>query len=373
MKKIYFLMAVAITAFASCQKQPYITPTSPLTKAGALTLTLTQADYQLLPKTDYPYNSYNFNSTTDADTYIPLILTALESPFLNNGSTATVTYTLAPANLKVADSLYADDYYKLTSADYVSGGSYYGDFSSGQVLAFLYIKYPNAVANQLAILSYTLYSGGADQSVVNSFLFLNGTWIQIYQVTPAEYTEAGEGKYDQFTAADLSKLPGEFNFFLKNDITIADTAKAGDVDYVSYSYYASGNYQKVLALTYDGSNWGAISTQATGSFLKKNGAWTAVLPVPTITHTLTATDITLITNSTIGTSSERSNTAKYGDFSDWATADLDAAFILVLTSDYPTPVVGDNYNVVYLNYTGGVDVPTTITFHWSGTAWAAAQ
>ena len=370
MKKIYFLMAVAITVFASCQKQPYVTPTSPLTKAAALTFTLQASDYQLLPSSDYPATQFSFNSTADADNYIPLILAAKESALLNNGSTATVTYALATPSVKVADSLYSDVTYTVTSADYVKGGSYYGDFSASQVLNFLTLKYPAPATNQLVVLSYVLYTN-TDNNVTNSFLYLHGAWQLIYQVTPAEYTEAGEGKYDQFDAADLTKLPGEFSFFLKNDISIADTAKAGDVEYVSYSYYASGNYQKVMALTYDGSNWGIITTQATGSFLLKNGTWAAVLPVPTITHTLTAADITLITNSTIGTSSERSNTAKYGDFSGWATADLDAAFILVLTADYPTPVVGDNYNVVYLNYTGGSDVPTTIKFQWSGTAWAA--
>src|ERR1700733_971363 len=342
MKKIYYLLVLAVMTFTACQKQPYITPTTPLTKAASFTFTLAPADYQLLPSTDYPYTSFNFNSTTDADNFIPLILAAKESSFLNNGSTATVTYTLAPANLKVADSLYADVFYTVTKADYTATGSKYGDYTPSEGLGFLAYKYPSAVANQLAVISYTLYSGGVDQSVVNSFLFLGGSWMQIYQVTPAEYTEAGEGKYDQFTATDLSKLPGEFNFFLKNDISIADTAKAGDVEYVSYSYYASGNYQKVLALTYDGSNWNTNSTTATGSFLKKNGTWSAVLPVPTITHTLSSSDITLIVNSTAGTSAERTNLGKYGDFSDWATADLDAAFIVVLTADYPTPVAGDN-------------------------------
>jgi hypothetical protein len=370
MKKIYLFMAVAIIAFASCQKQPYITPTSPLTKTAALTLTLQPSDYQLLPSSDYPYTQLSFNSTADADNYIPLILAAKESTNLNNGSTASVTYALATPTVKVADSLYADVTYTVTSADYKSAGSYYGDFSASQVLNFLALKYPNPAPNQLVVLSYVLYTN-TDTNVTNSFLYINGAWQLIYQVTPAEYAEAGEGKYDQFDAADLPKLAGEFNFFLKNDISIADTAKAGDIDYVSYSYYASGNYQKVMALTYDGSNWGVITTQATGSFLLKGGSWVPVLPVPTITHTLTAADITLIVNSTDGTSAERTNLGKYGDFSGWATADLDAAFILVLTADYPTPVAGDNYNVVYLNYTGGADVPTTITFVWSGTAWAA--
>ena len=371
MKKIYYLLVLAVMSFTACQKQPYITPTTPLTKAAAFTFTLAPADYQLLPKTSYPYTSFSFNSTTDADNFIPMILAAKESPFLNDGSTATVGYTLAPANLKVADSLYADVFYKVTSADYTATGSKYGDYEPSDVLGFLAYKYPNAVANQLAVISFTLYSGGVDQPAVNSYLFLGGAWIQIYQISPAQYTQAGEGKYDQFTAADLSKMPGEFNFFLKNDFSIADTAKAGDVEYVSYSYYASGDYQKVFALTYDGSNWGAVNTQATGSFLKKSGTWSAVLPVPTITHTLTSADITLITNSTAGTSAERTNLGKYGDFSNWSASDLDAAFIVVLTADYPTPATGDNYNVVYLNYTGGADVPTTITFVWSGTAWAA--
>jgi len=370
MKKIYYLLALIAFAFTACQKQPLV-PLAPLTKTAALTLTLAPADYQLLPSADYPHSSLSFNSTTDANTFIPLILAAKESAQLNDGSTATVTYTIAPPSLKVADSVYEHLTYTVTAADYKAvTGNNYGDFSSLDVLNFLAYKYPSPVANQLAIISYVLYTG-SDNSVVNSFLYIHGAWMKIYQVTPAEYTAAGEGKYDQFTAADLSSLPGYFNFFLKNDITIADTAKAGDVEYVSYSYYANNDYQKVLALTYDGSNWGVISTQATGSFLKKNGTWSAVLPTPTITHALTKDDITLIVNSTAGTSAERTNLGKYGDFSSWAAADLDAAFIIVLTADYPTPATGTNYDVVYLNYTGGADVPTTIVFQWSGTTWAA--
>jgi hypothetical protein len=222
-------------------------------------------------------------------------------------------------------------------------------------------------------LSYTLYTT-SDAPVINSFLFTNGAWKKIYQVAPAQYASVGDGKYNEFVAADVSKLPGYFNFFLKNDITIADTAKAGDVEYVSYNYYDSGtkkDFQKVMALTYDGNNWGAITTQATGSFLKKNNTWTAVLPVPTVTHALTKADIALIVASTAGTDAERTNLGKYGDFSNWAAADLDAAFILVLTADYPTPATGTNYDVVYLNYTGGADVPTTIVFQYSGGVWAA--
>jgi hypothetical protein len=97
--------------------------------------------------------------------------------------------------------------------------------------------------------------------------------------------------------------------------------------------------------------------------------------VPTITHTLTSADIALIAASTVAPSALLTNLGKYGDFESgatgWSTAELDAAFILVLQKDYPTPVQGDNYNVVYLNYINGGDVPTTLTFTWNGTAWAA--
>jgi hypothetical protein len=375
MKKIYYYLLAALTmGLSACQKQP-IVPLNPLTKTATMEFTLAPADYQLLPNTTYPYTSYSFNSITDADLYIPMILNVKESAQLNNGSTAAVTYTIAPASLKVADSLYSDVTYTVTKADYKAvTGNTYGDFSAADVLNFLAYKYPTPVANQLAVISYTLYTG-TDNSVVTSFLYLNGAWVKIYQVTPAQYTATGEGKYDQFQASDLSKLAGYFNFFLKNDITIADTARANDVEYVSYAYYANSiAYQKVLALTYDGNNWGAISTTATGSFLKSNGTWAAVLPVPTVNHTLTKADITLIAASTTtgASSSLLSNLGQYGDFeTSWTPAELDAAFILVLTADYPTPKTGTNYVITYLLYTGGADVPTQLTFQWSGTAWAA--
>ncbi len=106
MKKIYYLLALIVLAFTACQKQPLV-PLPPLTKTATLTFTLAPADYALLPSADYPHSSLNFNSTTDADMYIPLILAAKESAQLNNGSTATVTYTIAPRkSLKVMPTAY---------------------------------------------------------------------------------------------------------------------------------------------------------------------------------------------------------------------------------------------------------------------------
>jgi hypothetical protein len=376
MKKIYYLLAFAALAFTACQKQPNVAPTTPLVKTQkeALTLTLAPADYQLLPATAYPSTSNNFNTVTDANNFIPQILAAKEPAYVANGSTAVVSYTLAAPTISVADSLYSDLTYTLVNSDYVAGGSKYGDFSLTELLNWLAIKYPTPVANQEAIITYVLYTG-TDNTVTQAFLYTNGAWKQIYLISNAQYAQVGDGKYDEFTTADLPKLPGYFNFFLKNEISIADTIKAGDVTYVSYNHYVSGSkdYQDVMALTYNGSNWGVITTQGTSNFLKSNGAWAAVLPEPVITHTLTAADITLIVNSSIGTSAQRNNLNQYGDFSSWAAADLNSAMILVLTADYTSPAQNTIYNVVYLNYTGGSDIPTTLSFTWNGTAWVAQQ
>ncbi|HTD41041.1 MAG TPA: hypothetical protein VK671_10505 [Mucilaginibacter sp.] len=364
MKKICYLLAFVALAFTSCQKQPII-QMGAYTKA--MTFTLAATDYQLLPSTDYPYSSLSFNSVTDANTYVPQIL-SLKEPQLGNGSSAAVTFTIAPASVKVADSLYSHVSYTVTSADYVAvTGNNYGDFNASDVLNFLVYKYPHPAANQLAVISYTLYTG-SDNSVVNSFLYLNGAWQKIYQVSPAQYAAVGDGAYNNFSSGEISNLPGYFNAFLKADISIADTARVNDVEYVSYQIYTGSTYQKVLALTYDGNNWGYISTTATLAYLKTGGVWT---PNQTIYHTLTSDDIKLIANSTIGTASQRTNLGKYGDFSGWAPADLNSAFILVLTTDYPNPKVNIDYVVTYLLYTGGSDVSTKVTFQYNGTTWVA--
>jgi hypothetical protein len=379
MKKIHYLLALVALAFTACQKQPYIAPTTPLTKTGAVSFTLQSSDYQLLPGSVYASKTFSFYSTADAYNYIPAILTAKESADLNNGSTAAITYTLAPQvpQVKVADSLYSDIAYTVTAADYTAvTGNNYGDFEASDVAKFLAYKYPAPVANQLAVITYELYTG-VDVKTTSSFLYLNNNWVPAYTVTPAEYTEVGEGKYDELTSSDVSKLPGYFNFFLKNDITIADTAKAGDIEYVSYNFYGTDkkDYQKVMALAFDGTNWNTriASSLVTANFKLTNKVWTPVLPVPTFYHTLTPADITLIANSNFSTAALRSNLGKYGDFeSGWSTTDLDGAFELVLTTDYPNPQTGANYIVTYLAYNGG-DTATNITFTYSGTAFVPAQ
>jgi hypothetical protein len=366
MKKIYYLLTVVIVAFSACQKQPNLAPTT-ITTSG-MNLTLATPDYQLLPSADYPHTALAFYSYADANTYIPLIL-AKRDPQLGNGSTANITFNLATPAIAVPDSLASQNTYTLVSADYTAAGSKYGDLSASEFQKFLAYKYPAPVASQLEVLSYVLYANDADTNVTQAWFYLSGAWTQIYLVSNPQYTIANEGKYDQFDSTDLPNLVSYFNYFLKGDQTIADTAKVNDIEYVSYAYYASGNYQKVMALTYNGNNWGVTTMQAILPFIKTNGTWASNASVY---HTLTAADITLISNSTFGTAAQRSNLASYGDFeTSWTAADLDSAFILVLTTDYPTPTPNVNYVVTYLLYTGGNDVSTQLTFKYNVTSWSA--
>ena len=183
MKKIYYLLAALTVVFAGCQKQPNLLPSS-YTKA--MTLTLAQTDYQLLPSTDYPSYTFTFDNTKDANTYIPIILNARD-PQLGNGSTAAVTYTISSPYLKVADTVLKDVAYTLTNADYLLlPGNKYTDFSIAQVESWLTYKYPAAVTDQLSLLTFNYYNS---TTTVQTFSFLfNGTaWQQIYTISPAQY------------------------------------------------------------------------------------------------------------------------------------------------------------------------------------------
>jgi hypothetical protein len=377
MKKIYYLLALLPLAFTSCQKQPVV-PVPSLTNTATLSFTLAAADYQLLPNTAYPFTSHSFNTNADANNYIPTILNAKESKQLNNGSTAAVTYTLAPPTLtlSVADSLFKDVAYTVTAADYAAVVGTYTDMSASQVISFLKYKYPTPVANQLAVITYTYYNG-VDATVTNSFLYLNGAWQKIYQISAAQYTTLNLGSAD-FGSSNLATLPADFNALLKDDANIMDTVKTGDIIYVSYKYYVSSakTYQKVMPVEFDGTNFAntPTPTQVTGNFLKTNGVWNAVIPVPSISYTLTTADTKLIAASTIGTAAERTNLGTYGDFETaWTTADLDSAMILVLTTDFPKPQLNILYKVTYPAYVGGADVPTVLSFINNGTAWVAQQ
>ncbi|NOW94199.1 hypothetical protein [Mucilaginibacter sp. SG564] len=375
MKKIYSLIAFIAVVLTACQKQPNI---SPATYTKAMSLTLAQADYKLLDTSKYPSKSYNFKSIADANTYIPQILNAKE-PQLGNGSTAIVTFTLAPLSIVLADSTNANTAYTLTKDDYtLLPGNKFTDFSTAQILSWLPYKYTSPVANQLAVLSYTYFESGATPSsgvpATDAFLYLNGAWQKIYRVSAAQYASVGRGNNNWFIASDLGNntIPSYINTFLKADPLVSTTVKKGDVKYVNYRYLTT--YQKVIALTYDGANWVINATQSTASFLKNNGAW---IPDPTVYLTLSSADYTFIGTTTAGTAAARANVAQYKDFNIsastdatyWSDTDLNNAFIALLANKYTSPIKDQIFNVTYAVYKFGAISNATKTFTYNGSAF----
>jgi hypothetical protein len=398
MKKLFYLCAYMATAiaFVSCNKlgDTYKAIDAVGPAGTTLNYTLTPTDYAILPTTVPASKSHSFLSTTDANTNIPTILNYKFFNYATNSS-ANITFNSQPV---LPDSVFKDESYTLTTTpanDYtLLPGNKFADFSVAQILTWLPYKFTAPAPNQMYVLTWIFYptlavtapqiypgvslsTTGSVTTATGSFLYLNGTWIQAYQITPAQYATVGRGQYNQFTSSDDANIPSYFNTLLKADPAIAATATTGTVQYVSFNYYnaAKATDQRILAMTYNGTNW-VTSAASTLIFVKTSTGW---IPDPSIYYTLTKTDTQLIgnpngtNNTTIGTTAQRANLYSYGDFSGWAVADIDKAIILVLTTDFPTPKVGLNYKVTFLNYTGGADVPTTYVFSNNGTTWTAAQ
>ena len=379
MKKAYYLLAYVLVVFTACQKQPIIGGgANGSSYIKTINYTLSSADYAPLGSTVYSYKTKSFSSDADAKLYIPTILNS-KFPQLDSGSTANISFYEQPI---LADSLYSDILYAPTTADYYSVTVKYSDFSTAQAIAFLNLKYPTPVANQLSVLNYTYYESGFTPSAgipntIHSYLYLNGSWAKIYTITAAQYASAFRGQYNEFVAADAPNLANIFNTFLKADPQVAATAKAGNVIYVSYNYYASKDYQRVLALGYDGTNW-TTATTSTLAFIKKGSTW---IPDPTVYYTVNANgkDNTLIANSTFANATARSNYGSYGDFNIqssspyyWSQTDINNAMILVLTTDFPNPKVNTPYKITYLAYNGST-YPVTSLFNFDGTNWSFVQ
>jgi hypothetical protein len=389
MKKIHYLLAFVTLAFTACQKEPALHSVMPVPADAmlqTLTLTLQSSDYKELPSSNYASTAFSFKNGTDAQNGITAILTA-EYPAAADKSTAAVTYTQSPNSFTVADSVLKDVSYTLTNADYLLlPGNKYTDFSVAQLLQWLPYKFPGVPNGTLKFLTWTIYPAATATSPVMpySFLYVNGAWQAIYTLQPAQYTTLGVGKYNEITSTTTANLPQTLGALVNADVTVIDTIKTGDIIYVSYNYYvsATADYQRVQQLEYNGSKFVVpYSYPVTINFIKTNGTWGYVQPLPVVKYTLTSTDMKTIAASGIGGpgfASVLTNLGTYGDFeSAWTSAAdiqyLDQAFESILTTQFPTPAINTNYEVVYNAYIGGGDVPTIASFQWSGTAWVAQQ
>jgi len=403
MKRFIYLSACVLIASAivSCNKlNDTYKAVDGYTAAGGngktLTYTLAAADFSSLPTTNYAKTSHNFSTVADANASIPTIL---NTKFFDypNGSTGYVTYGNQPT---LPDSLKVDETYALTitpTNDYLLlPGNKFNDFSVAQMLTWLPYKFGSAsvgtppAANTTYLLSWILFTptgnsapttfpgmtvstSGSTVTATEAFSYINGNWVADYTISPAQYAAVGRGYF--LSTDGEAGIAGFINGILKTDASIMATAAVGSTQYVSYDYYVTTSkthYQRVLAVTYNGTNW-VPNAPNTLIFVKQNNTW---IPDPSIYYTLTKADTQAIAASTIGSASARTNLGSFGDFSysatGWNVADVNAAIIFILQSKFPTPTVNLNYKVTFLKYAGS-DTPTTYVFVYDGTKWVPQQ
>lgn len=375
MKKIYYLLTALSIAFTACQKSPELAPE-----------TYTKTNMQItLPATTV------YTSLDDATAKIPALM-GTTYPQLGNGSSATVTFTLAAFTPPVADnlpdsvSLSTKAAYTLTAADYkLLPGNTFTDFTAAQILTWLPIKFPNLPqykTDRIKLVTFTYYENGTTSTATQSFIYTltTNTWRKIYTISAAQYTSIGKGgTFNDFSSTDDAALPNYLNTLLKADLTVSSTAKVGDGQYVSYKYFSTSNYQRVMSLVFDGTNWvnkPLVPAKGILQFIKKNGVW--VLNAAT-SYTLTKDDYTYIgTQTTVGTAAGRASVAKFPDFNTsvdtdtdfWSPTDLNAALAAVLTSKFKSTASKDDvFLVTYTNYSFGKTSNLTNTFVYDGSAF----
>lgn len=369
-KNILYLLAFFAVIFTSCN--PLKDEINNIKLAPkTLTLTLTAADYGLLPKENYAQKALYFNTTADANEFISIILNAKFAP-LADGNKALVTYNSSPAQVKPADSLLSSTgavptQYLVLAADYSAiNGNANQNFTAANVIKFLDAKFPVKVENQLIVLNYFYFESGATTSagvqVNDTFLYLKGAWVKAYQVTQAQYVSAGKLSVFNFGSADEPNLNAYFNTFLKSDASVSGKAKIGDVKYVSFAFFSSSKtYQRIKALVFDGTNWGTKSVPVGPlAFLKKKGTW---IPDPTVYVTLNnRVDFAVLDKSGVATEAAIANAIPNSSFAidgsgnNWTEEQIMKALILILNTKFASAPVDETvvYKVTYRLFNKGI-------------------
>lgn len=378
-KNLLYLMALISVIFASCDPLEKTYEEIEIKSADKIiSLTLTAADYDLLPSSNYAKKGGYFASSADANSSISVIFNA-KYPQLPNGTKANVIYNLRPSAVKLTDSVFANVQYTVTNSDYTDGSAAVGNgnfktYNATQALAFLDWKYPKASTpiNKLVLLTYQFFQSNATPSagitVTEAFLFNEIGWQKIYLVNANQYASVGRGINSAFTSGDVSTLPTYFNNFLKAD-PATPIAKVGDLKLVSYKYQQSSSvvHQKVYTLIFDGLNWVVVATPVNPlPFIKKNGTW---IPDPTVYYTLIKADFAVLLTPAaekVGTALGKTNAAAFASFdvtggnNSWTEAQINDALILMLNTKYESAPVDETvvYNITYALFRGATPTVT---------------
>ncbi|MGF7080611.1 hypothetical protein [Mucilaginibacter sp. UYCu711] len=397
MKRIYYLLAfVAVsTAFTACnpldktykQLGDLPTPQAPVPTPTGVALTLSTADYGLLPKGHAAKTSLYFKAVDTAKVDIPLILAA-KYPTYGDKSSINVTYAITPVTIKLADSLNANTTLTLQTTptnDYVfpayngAAANTFSDFNAAAAINYLNYKYQVPLPEpSIRVMTYLYFESGKTASAgtltTDAFLFMGGLWTKIYRISNAQYALTNNGLNNWYVAADAPNLPSYFNTILKADPAVMLTAKFGDVKYISYRYLTT--YQRVLPMTFDGTNWVTTSTPLTLTFAKTSGAWVAD---NSVNYTLVKADYTAISVIPgVGSDAAMTNLGSFGNFNiqggatTWTDAQINNGIATILKTKFTTAVVNQKFNISYAAY-NGANIVVTKTFTYDGTVFQAPK
>lgn len=385
-KNILYLVAFMSMIFVACNPlKDEINNIKPVAADKTVVLTLANADYGLLPAGNYARTGFYFATTADANDFISIILNK-KYPQLGDGTKANINYNSLPAQVKPADSVFANVQYTVTTNDYTDASAAVGNgtfktYSVAQATAFLEWKYPKATTpvNKIVLLTYQFFQSNVTTSagvtVTEAFLLLSSGWQKIYLVSPAQYALLGRSLNNAFVSADAANIPSSINTLLKADPSVV-SPKAGDVRYISYKFFQSSSaiYQRVAPLIFDGVNWGSKSVPVGPlAFLRKKGTW---IPDPTVYYTLIKADFSVLDKSGVATDAAIANAVNFASFditggpNNWTESQITAAVILILKTKYASAPVDETvlYKITYGLFKGGV-TPTVKTFAKTSTGF----
>jgi hypothetical protein len=363
MKKIYYLLAFTALAFTSCKP---------------LSNTFNELDSKPTRQTIVTYTSTAYASIDAAKTGVVTLLNTKYGDYPDS-TTAVVSFPTTNAAPFIADNLLSHNAYTLLAADYTFPGNTTAYLTDAGALNYLNYRYPTPVNYQLAVLTYTYFltnvTATAGVTTTDSFIYLQGAWVKIYTVSPAQYASVNRGANGFFLTTDASVLTSYFNAFLLNDPIVMATAKIGDVKYVSYKYNTT--LQQVLPLTFDGTNW---VNKISSNFIKVGGTW---VPDPTIYVVLPVGAnnpdyIWLRDNTTIGQATARANVVSFGDFNTsptqstttWLDSEVRDAMAAILLHKVPVPIIGIPYKITYSIFPGANPViAVSRTYKFNGTVF----
>jgi len=225
MKKIYFILSLAVIALLSSCSEDYNKDNFPGYKDAATPTNVVSYTYTL--------------ATTDYATI----------------STAAVAVATTKADTATAKAIGTNKYF-LTAAT-----------ASTSIPLLLKTKYPYIDDNSSVIVNYNL---GVDTTTIAK--------ANKYTLVDADYISMGTapstpGQYKDFTSAISPDY--YIPLFLKKSFN----GVKGDVKLIRYMYYTTKNTQLVNVYTFNGTDWVNVNTGAQGSksFVYRSGKWLDIL------------------------------------------------------------------------------------------------